>query len=191
MKEEMMKDKFDRSLRRLTAAIAPPQRPLGLGKTAFPENRPPFPSDLLRFVDTYGSGYFNDGSIFLSVLNPYEDDYCAKQNCGLELLREFKQSEGDEYIPYRVYPDEPGLLLWGYADTRKHFFWLTDGEPSSWPVIVMYDIEIFTEFDMPMLIFLERLMCGDIDCSFIGGVDTPDNRIDPRAFRFESRILPS
>ena len=181
-------DMFSRSLDRLTATIAPPQRPLGLGRSVVPEDRPPFPPDLLRFVDSYGSGFFNDGSVFLSVLNPYEDDYWAEQNRYLELYRDYKKWEGDEVIPYGVYPDEPGLLLWGFGQGRKDFFWLTQGEPSSWPVIVMYDVDVRTRFDTPTVVFLEGLMCGDIDCSFIGGVDTPGNRIDPRVFRFEARM---
>ena len=68
---------------------------------------------------------------------------------------------------------------------------MTDGEPASWTVVVMYDIEIFTHFDMTMLEFLEKLLCGDLDCSFIGGVDMPENRINPTAIQFTPRILPA
>src|SRR5262249_54817600 len=103
----------------------------------------------------------------------------------------FKVEEGNDYIPYCIWPEQSGLLLWGYGEHRKHFFWLTEGDPRSWPVIVMYDIEIFTRFEMPMLPFLEKLLCGHIDCSFIGGVDDHGNRINPASLRFVQRILPS
>ncbi len=62
--------------------------------------------------------------------------------------------------------------------------------PDVWPVVVMYDMEIFTRFDMAMVNFVAQLLCGDLDCSFIGGTDDDDNRIDPSRIKFVSRIMP-
>lgn len=146
----------------------------------------------MKFVHTYGSGYFDiDGSIFLEVLNPYSPDYWAKQNRDLDSIRQLKQTEGGEHIPFGIYPEHPGLLLWGYGQDRKHFFWLSDGNPTNWPVIAMHDLEVVTRFDCSMTSFLQRLMCGEIECSFIGGVNTTDNRIDPKACKFVPEVVPA
>ena len=184
-------EEIKRSLDRLIAAIAPPTQALGLESNNLPENLPGLPLDLLAYIDVYGSGFFENGGMFLTVLNPYEKDYWKKQNTDLDLVRQFKAQEGDGYVPYAVWPDQSGLLLWGYGENRKHFFWLTEGDPGAWPVIVMYDLEIFTRFDMPMLPFLEKLLCGDLDCGFIGGVDDPGNRVNPASLKFVPSILPS
>ena len=180
-------DEIDASLERLTAAIPPPAHPLGLDIKQLPADLPLLPADLFRFAAVYGSGFFDDGSVFLAVLNPYEDGYWRKQNRDLQLVREFKEEEGDDYIPYDIYPQQPGLFLWGYGQDRKHFFWLTEGQAGSWPVVVMYDIEIFTRFATPMVRFLEQLLCGDLDCSFIGH----EGCLDPGSLRFAPRILPA
>ena len=156
-----------------------------------PHNVPTLPPDVKKFIHTYGSGYFHvDGSVFLEVLNPYSPDYWAKQTRDLDNVRQLKESEGNSYVPYGIFPDQPGLLLWGYGEDRKHFFWLTEGEPSDWPVFAMHDLEILTRFDCSMLRFIKRLLCGEIDCSFIGGVDTTNNRVDPQRCTFVAEVTP-
>ncbi len=187
-----MSSSADQVLGELIAAVAPPKTPIGVSVHAKAPNLPALPPDLMKFIQAYGSGYFDiDGSIFLEVLNPYSDDYWAKQNRDLDTIRQLKLSEGDEYIPYEIYPDQPGLLLWGYGEDRKHFFWFTDGDPSVWPVIAMYDLEIFTRFDLSMLSFTKQLLCGEIDCSFIGGVDTANNHVDPQTCKFVQKETPA
>lgn len=121
-------DEIRTSLARLEAVFAPPAQPLGLDTKRAPEDLPPLPPDLFAFVDVYGSGFFENGGMFLAVLNPHEDEYWKKQETDLNLVREFKEREGDAYVPYSIWPDRPGLLLWGYGEDRKHFLWLTEGD---------------------------------------------------------------
>jgi hypothetical protein len=182
----------DDDLLQLTRCIAPPSSPIGIAGQTLVADLPPLPPDAVSFVRKFGSGYFDiDGGIFLEVLNPYSSDYWTKQNRDLENLRQLKQSEGAEYIPFDIYPTQPGLLLWGYGEDRKHFFWLTEGDPTVWPVIALHDLEIVTRFDCSMTHLVKQLMCGEIDCAFIGGVNTADNRIDPQACKFVAADVPA
>ena len=187
-------DELEQSMQRLKVKIPPPAHPVGLDATGLPDDLPPLPPDMFQFAEVYGSGFFDDGGILVAVLNPFEKGFAAKQDRDLELLRDLKETEGDEYIPYVIYPDQGGILPWGYSDRRKHYLWLTEGEPMSWPVMAMYDIEITRRFDMPMVVFLDKLLCGEIDCSFLGLVDSDGNRInriDPTSVCFTPRILPT
>ncbi len=186
-----MNDVNDSLLRELVTAIAPPPHPIGFDSAPDLQLLPGFPPDLMMFMRAYGSGCFDvQDSFSLEVLNPWETKYWLKQFRYLNNIRLAKEIEGEDYIPYSVYPDSPGLFLWGTTDKQKDFFWLTEGEPEDWPILVIYDQEVFTRFDCSMLDFLKQLLCGEIDCTFIGGVDTPNNRINPFDCKFEPWILP-
>lgn len=180
------------SLTRLMFAYPPPANPLGFDLQSLPTQLASLPPDLFAFIRIYGSGLFRDknSGMLLNVLNPYERNYSNKVDTDLALLRRLKKEEGDAYVPYPIWPESGGLLLWAYGDNRKHFFWKTDGDPGSWTVVVMYDLEIFTAFDLSLLQFLEQLLCGDLDCTFIGCSDN-QNRIDPTSVQFIPRVLPA
>jgi hypothetical protein len=171
------------ALKRLAEVVAPPRKPLQVTGTIRGDIR--FPDDYLALIGLYGSGSFQveGAGAVLTLLNPYWRGYWKRVQEELELVREFKEEEGDEYIPYEIHPDSPGLLIWGYGEGRKHYFWLTEGKPNRWPNIVMYDIELFTRFDIPMVVFLQRLLCGELDCTFIG-LSVENNRIDPSTVTF-------
>jgi hypothetical protein len=164
-----------------------------MDRNSISDGVPPLPDDLLAFINLYGSGVFTSDNLnlnlYLTVMNPYEEKYGKTQNQKLGILLELKEYNGADFIPYDVYPDRPGLLFWGFTDTRKDFLWLTEGEPNSWPVMVMVDVEIFTRFEMGMLQFLEQMLCGDLDCSFLGNTALPNNRYDPALIRFEPQLL--
>lgn len=186
-------DHSQKSLQRLVSVIRPPETPLENNPRSSTSDYPPVPPDLQLLIGEYGSGSFEyeESGAIVRVHNPYESEYWRKQEKYLDLLRYFKVQFGEEYIPYPIYPEEGGLLPWGSGEGRKHYFWKMDGDPPAWPVIVMYDIEIFTRFDMTMVQFLEKLLCGELDCSFIGGTDEPNNCLDPAKLIFDPRILPA
>lgn len=43
---------------------------------------------------------------------------------------------GDEEIPFPVFPDNPGLLMWAGDDNGNSLLWLTEGLPDEWPVMI-------------------------------------------------------
>lgn len=173
------------ALERLIKAVAPPDKPSAT-EGDIPQGIPALPRDYLSLIGAYGSGSFYVEQVgdLVILLNPYSHDYLKRSQDELDMAREVKRTEGDDYIPYEIYPKSPGLLIWGYGEDRKHYFWLTEGKPDEWPVIVMYDIEIFTRFDVPMTEFLRQLFCGEIECNFIG-FQKPYDRIDPSDVTFE------
>jgi hypothetical protein len=188
------------ALDRLAETIPPPQKPLetkgSLASLTFANGRPVvFPPDYVQLATLYGSGDFRsdekygDGFIgdLVYLMNPRAARYSDFLKDESEFVQEFKSSEGDEYVPYDVYPQTPGVLQWGWCQGRKRYFWLTEGKPKDWPVLVMYDLEIWTRFDMPMTVFLQRLFFGELDCGFIGWPGELSRR-DPAKITFHPRI---
>jgi hypothetical protein len=55
--------------------------------------------------------------------------------------------------------------------------------------VVNYDLEVWTRFEMPMTVFLQRLFFGEIDCSFIGWPGELSRR-HPERIAFRPRVPP-
>lgn len=126
------------------------------------------------------------------LMNPFAPSFQQRLQARSQSLQEHKawtESEGDEQVPYSVYPKTPGVLQWGFTDQRLDYFWLTEGKPEDWPVLVMHDLEIWTRFDMPTVVFLEQFFFGKIDCSVMGWVEEYSRR-DPSRIYFEPQIPP-
>jgi len=183
----MKKASTESNLKKIQATVAPPAQPAGIGRGSPVENTPALPNDFTQFVRLYGSGSFENGGTFLTVLNPFEKHSAEQFDQHSNSISNLVKGEGEDYIPYKLHPAKPGLLLWGYGEDRKHFFWLTKGNPEEWTVVAMHDLEICTPFDMPMVEFLKQLLCSELDCSFIGGVETDSNRIEPGYLKFNPK----
>lgn len=184
------------SLRRLLRMIPPPPKPFEVrGKLASISStggKPgAFPPDYLALVKEYGSGEFRtegDVSMIASVHNPFAPAYSAFIKKEHESLREYKVQEGGGYSSYEIYPVSPGLLQWGWAEGRKAFFWLTEGAPSEWPIIIMWDFEFLARYEMPLVVFFEKLLGGDMECRFLGD-ETKPIRLDPSRITFLPRAM--
>jgi hypothetical protein len=187
----------DSSLRRLLRMIPPPPEPLEIERPPVPlvfeAARPgAFPADYLDLVEKYGSGEFRqkaDVSMIASIHNPRAPAYQSFLDHEHAFLRQYKTDEGGGYRAYDIHPVTPGLLQWGWAEGRKAYFWHTVGEPAQWPIIIMWDFEFAGRFDMPLLVFLERLLCGELDCNFMGD-ETRPIRLDPSRISFQPRRMP-
>jgi hypothetical protein len=186
----------DKSLARLLKRIPPPAKPLETKRQPatlmFAGGRQEaFPRDYLALGEKYGSGEFDqaaDVSMIVSIHNPRAPAYRSFLDKEHAFLQQYKTEEGGGYSAYDIYPVSPGLLEWGWAEGRKEFFWLTEGSPSKWPIIIMWDCEFLARFEMPVVVFLERLLCGDLDCNFIGD-ETKPIRLDPSRIRFEPQAM--
>lgn len=77
-------------------------------------------------------------------------------------------------VPYPALPERGGLFPFAHDDCGFEYYWLTDGQPENWPVIVLPDLDFknlemtFTEFiwgllngEAPIPSFREAL--GDLD----------------------------
>ena len=82
----------------------------------------------------------------------------------MESVREWR-ANGDP-VPYPVYPERGGLLLWGHISPGGYAFWLTEPaqEPESWPVVIASQIgEVWRMFDGPVCDFLTEVAAARFD----------------------------
>jgi SMI1-KNR4 cell-wall len=130
------------------------------------------PSDFRDFCMRYGSGVFNDpGRLAITVRNPLAREFQEQFRTDCEFLQGIKAELtelGDEHFPYAVFPESPGLLLWGEDDNGNTLYWLTDGAPGNWPLVLWPHGYSFEHVDMSMTSFLAGEFSREIKCSFWG-----------------------
>jgi hypothetical protein len=115
------------------------------------------PSDYKLVVDTVPDGKFKE---LVKVVRPASDqEYLGFYATQLEDMRGFRAGGWGEF-PYPIFPEEGGLLPWGFGPRGELFFWLTqDDDPDRWPVLWAdtYYNDWF-RYDLPMSEFLLRLV---------------------------------
>jgi hypothetical protein len=128
------------SISRLAVLVPPPIRPTEVGsleqwQAVELELGLELPSDYRDFVFAYGTGLF---ASFYRIYNPFSAakwinlSISIQRDC--ESVREIKRNWPDR-VPYRIYPDHPGLLPFGNDENGNNYYWLTEGRPDSWPVV--------------------------------------------------------
>jgi hypothetical protein len=76
-----------------------------------------------------------------------------------------KELAGRDEFPYQAFPPTPGLILWADDDNGCMFFWLTEGDPDNWPVLVTPPRGYHWErFDLPVTSFLARAFSRQLTC---------------------------
>ena len=149
------------SIEALTDIVAPPENPLNTGPperwdAVCNELGTQLPSDCRDLALTYGSGYFAG---HITVFNPFDDAYRRAVDSNLETHRVWTEGEEHE-IPYGFFPEPRSLLPWGEDDQSNSLWWLTEGEPDDWPVVLRPSGNAEGEFyrlDMSMTWFLALL----------------------------------
>ena len=58
----------------------------------------------------------------------------------------------------------PGLLAVGSDDNGRFIFWLTEGEPDDWPILVWPLDRHFVRIEKSLTEFLYQLFSGALDC---------------------------
>jgi hypothetical protein len=121
-----------------------------------------FPADYKRLIECYGTGQFGE---FVLIMNPFcvnkyisqrlvmkhnyfwtgaDHDPVPPTSSDPDYLRIWNQLRAHEKAaraacPYDFYPTHPGLFPWGIvSDNEAWTFWLTEGDPNHWPVVVYY-----------------------------------------------------
>jgi SUKH superfamily protein len=157
------------SLLQLKQLITPPPRPLEAGSLAewsAVEQKLglSLPVEYRDFILTYGTGQFAN---FYLIYNPFSVSEwvnlhaCVERVCKME--REFKR-EWPEMVPYKIFPDGPGLLPWGSDDNGNYYYWLTEGPADSWQVVSNESRgEGFREYGRCMTDFLCGILTGEIE----------------------------
>ncbi len=177
----------------LQKLIAPPSKatecgPLTQRKSVERALGLPLPSDLYEFARLYGGGAFGtrEFNYLVEIWNPFSAVFVKWVTEFAETFRDVKTAEGESYIPFDIYPERPGLLTFGCGDNRQYLFWLTEGEPDDWPILLWPPERRFLRFDMRLSEFLYRLFSGKID----GWGGTQDAKWF-KAHRQKTRFTPS
>ncbi len=121
------------------------------------------PEDYKALVDAYGTGGFND---FLFVFNPFtRNKYLNLLELRPVILQAYTElrNQFPESHPYPAHPEPGGLLPWARTENGDELYWLTDGEPNSWPV-VFYETRhgSHQQFDAPATEVVAGLLRGEL-----------------------------
>lgn len=176
------------SIRKLAKFVPPPHHPIETGSPkqwAIVQERlgTPLPPDYKTFIDTYGTGNFND------LILPYTP-FSARDDLNLfqvldahhqanRLVRAKTSQPWSAVEPFELFPIDNGLLPWGVtAHIKKTFFWKVNGPPQTW-ITIFYDLQTgeYEVWKMPFLSFLVKLISGKIETVLL-----PDN--------FQSQLTP-
>lgn len=155
-----------KSIDELIDAVPPPEKPRENGpleNLSVIENAlgTSLPKDIVEFGMQYGTGMFADT---LEVYNPFSGRYLESVSQVSGCYRDLKRAEGDQFIPFEIYPKSPGLLVSG-SDANGHMmFWLTEGRPEDWPLVLMTVDATFERLDMSITTFLARIFSGTMEC---------------------------
>jgi hypothetical protein len=169
------------SIERLPQLLPPPTNPTGSGNhgdwEAVEAGLTPLPRDYKEFVDTYGLGRI-DG--FVLIYSPFAQspsaNLLARGRQDLAALTELRNKYGKSEVPYALFPEQGGLLPFGTDDNGDGLYWLTEGDPDEWAVVVNEGrAPEYERFDMPMTGFLALILSKTIKCG-IFPADFPDPR---------------
>jgi hypothetical protein len=154
------------SLRSLQQVAPPPSIPIETGR---PSDWPlveeelglTLPPDYCELINAYGSGCFLR---FLWPLNPFSEDENLNLTRQAPMLlwaaQEQKRME-PTVVPFPVHPEPGGLFPWGRTDRGDALYWLTEGGPETWPVVVWDGkARAFARFDRSTTQFLFQWLSG-------------------------------
>lgn len=150
----------------LVIVVHPPANPIDPGSEvlrADVERRlgQSLPRDIYDYVSRYGTGIFSDT---LTIHNPFSPDYFEVLSEVSKCYQDLKEAEGDAVIPYKIYPASPGLLVCASEVNGGMLFWLTEGAPDEWPLILMTVDFQFERRNMSLTTFLAQVFNGQTGC---------------------------
>ncbi len=166
-------------LSELIAVAPPPREPVaGRGNWKAVEERLGLglPGDFKALIETYGSGSFSD---FLNPINPFRGDGAGFDWADRDIL-EFDRETRDEYpdaLPYPIHPEPGGILPWAETDNGDILYWLTEGDPDSWPILIRESRgPDRVVYPFGAVEFLHRWLSGELTCPIFPNWDV---RSDP------------
>lgn len=158
------------SLTALLAVLPPPRDPSETGDQAGWAELGvnlgvDLPADYHEFIAAYGTGYIAG---FLWVFNPFSAD--SNVNFGLQTKQRIDahrtfRGRFPKMVPFRLFPEEGGLLPFGATDNGDVMFWLTEGPADGWKTVVYASrADEFEVFGLEMTEFLARVLGSSIRC---------------------------
>lgn len=136
------------------------------------------PADYKAFADAYPAIFVNE---YLRVSHPSSSNpaYNLLQDAQVRTnsLRELTAEFPDMY-PHPVYPEPGGLLCWGNNVNREQCYWLTEGDPDGWRVVVGEEEDVTWRFDGNFTEFLLASFRGGLDHPFYGAFTGPLKKVE-------------
>ncbi|MBS0262252.1 MAG: SMI1/KNR4 family protein [Planctomycetes bacterium] len=163
--------RIGRSLTELMKLVPPPDDPVDVGDArAWAKIQTKlglqFPADFRAYCDAYGSGaIFDPGRLSITIHSPLCEIYDKAFESHCSVFREMKEFEGDEFVPYEIYPQSPGLLPWASDDNGNSVLWLTSGAPKDWTTVFnpRGGYKEWYEYSEPMTGFLVKAIRHQLD----------------------------
>lgn len=116
------------SVAALLAIVPPPAR--RVAPPPIPEGAPRLPADHLALIDAYGLGSFVG---FLSI---HPSAWVATEGAPWSASERGLHTSHPASYPYPFHPDPGGLLVFGTTDNGDRLYYLTEGEPDAWKVVL-------------------------------------------------------
>jgi hypothetical protein len=116
------------------------------------------PTDYRQLAVLYGSGFFV--GTYLKIWNPFVTNIFRETATGG--LR-YSFDRGD--LPWPPYPSRPGVLEFGHNENGHQVVFLVDGEPDTWPIIVIphgAGTNQFETWEIPLGTFLAKALLNEI-----------------------------
>lgn len=134
------------------------------------------PSDYKQFIAVYGSGSIAG---FISLFNPFTNNRYIRLLDQIEDRTEAAKAMKPLFsvqFPFDLYPQTRGLLPFAATGNGDCLYWLTEGDPDSWSVIVVDSREPEWErFNMNTTTFLAEIISKKRLCSIFPRSFPPSN----------------
>ncbi len=152
-------------------------RPKKVVETGQPEQWPTIeatlgvvlPDDYKAYINRFGTGLVCN---FVYVLNPFSRweklNLLEAITKRLPLLQNARAESPSGISPFRPYPEPGGLLPWGTTENGDGLYWITEGAPDMWSIVINeVRSENFEAFSGPMTSFLYDLVTRRIDSEIL------------------------
>lgn len=157
-------------MEKLLEILSPPVSPHNIGNKQAWEDfintlGTELPSDYKKFIETYGTGGIDN---FIWILTPFVNDenvnFLKRKKDISEAYLQLKH-DFPEYYKHNIFPVNGGLLPWAFTDNGDELYWLTEGEPDNWKIVV-YETRSFENYmySLTMTQFLYRILMKDLIC---------------------------
>ncbi|NTU21995.1 SMI1/KNR4 family protein [Brevibacillus sp. HB1.2] len=125
------------------------------------------PNDYKQFVLTYGVGSIDD---FIWVHNPFVENTALNLNEQMsDMLEAYNESRKNhpDHFKFPTFPEKGGILPWGGTDNGDELYWLTQGDPENWKVLIYGTRSSdFVQYALTMTDFLQKVLNKEIICEF-------------------------
>lgn len=157
-------------LEKLKRILPPPSKPFKTGSSEEWDRLEEtlgtgLPKDYKEFIGTYGAGGIDH---FIWLFTPFVQDENVNFLKRSKVIRDAYltlREQFPKYYKHKIYPEPGGLLPLGVTDNGDELYWLTEGEPAHWPIVV-YETRSSVNYEYPMTVteFLYKVIAKEMVC---------------------------